>query len=154
MTSAARPRLVTLIGKAGDCLSGGSVFSCPLCQSYLQHKHTLDVFCLSPAEVTEVHCSRSPSGPRLTAVLTEQPDIHIRVTTGSQETGKEETFPPPRGDHGGAAAVLRLNSSMETRMTDGLAEVLSRRLRAVASCRQREMPGSSSSCCGAPFPQQ
>ena len=30
------------------------------------------------------------------------------------------------GDHGGAAAVLRLNSSMETRMTDGLAEVLSR----------------------------
>ena len=70
MTSAARPRLVTLIGKAGDCLSGGSVFSCPLCQSYLQHKHTLDVFCLSPAEVTELHCSRSPPGPRLTAVLT------------------------------------------------------------------------------------
>ncbi|CAL8404521.1 unnamed protein product [Boreogadus saida] len=57
----------------------------------------------------------------------EQPDIHIRVTTGSQETGKEETFPPQRGTAIlVTAAVLRLNSSMETRMTDGLAEVLSR----------------------------
>ena len=48
MTSAARPRLVVLIGKAGDCLSGGSAR-----QSLLRHKPTSDGFCLPP-EVMEV----------------------------------------------------------------------------------------------------